>query len=250
MDNDEYFLFDIRRLAPDRESGSVYDELFEAQEFEHIESFYLWVMRLVNPRPGSTFLDVACGAGALVRLARKAGVCAAGVDISEVGARVACSRVEGAVAVGAGERLPFASASFDYVTNMGSLEHFFSPLLGVKEMARVLKPGGKAFILVPNTFSLLSNIWLAFRTGRTSVDEQPIQRYGARADWEALIRAGGLVVKKTWKYERSWPRVLSDWHYYLKRPKELLRLFAAPFVPLNLAFCFMFACEHTEGGVC
>jgi SAM-dependent methyltransferase len=244
MAGNEYFLFDIRRVAAERGSGSVYNDLYEAQDFEHIESFYRWAMQLINPRPGNTFLDVACGTGALVHLAKRAGLHAIGVDISEVAVRIASNRVERAITVGAGEYLPFASASFDYVTNMGSLEHFVEPLLGVREMMRVLKPGGRAFILVPNTFSLLTNIWIAFRTGRTVVDEQPIQRYGARADWEALIQAGGLAVKKTLKYERSWARSLSDWHYYLKRPKELLRLLVAPFVPLNLAFCFLFVCER------
>lgn len=244
MDDNEYFLFDIRRIASDRDCGSAYNGLYEVQDMEHIESFYRWLMRLMRPRPDSTLLDVACGAGAVVRLATEAGLHAVGVDISEVAARIARSRAESMIVVGAGEHLPFANASFDYVTNMGSLEHFIEPLLGVKEMTRVLKPGGKAFILVPNTFSLLTNIWVAFRTGRTAVDKQPIQRYGARADWEALIRAGGLAVKRTLKYERSWPCVLSDWQYYLKRPKELLRLVGAPFVPLNLAFCFLFICDR------
>jgi hypothetical protein len=91
---------------------------------------------------------------------------------------------------------------------------------------------------------LLTNIWTAFRTGRISVDGQPIQRYGARADWTALIQAGGLTVRKILKYERTWPRILSDWHYYFSRPKELLHLLAAPFVPLNLAFCFLYICER------
>jgi len=202
-------------------------------------------MQLVRPQSGSTLLDVACGAGALVRFAKEAGLHPVGIDISVAAARIARNRVSGAIAVGAGECLPFASASFDYVTNLGSLEHFIEPLLGVKEMTRVLKPGGKAFILVPNTFSLLTNIWIAFRTGRTVVDEQPIQRYGARADWEALIQAGGLKVKRVLKYERSWPRMFCDWFYYLKQPKELLRLLVAPFIPLNLAFCFLFVCERS-----
>lgn len=244
MGDSEYFLFDIRRETADQGSGDAYDDLFKAQDFEHIQSFYLWVMRLIHPQSGSTFLDVACGAGALVRLAKEAGLRAVGIDISEVAVCVASERVEGAFAVGAGECLPFTGASFDYVTNMGSLEHFVDPLTGLKEMARVLKPDGRAFILVPNTFSLLTNIWMAFRTGRTAVDEQPIQRYGARADWEALIRAGGLVVRETLKYERSWPCSSSDWRYYLKRPKDLLRLLLTPFVPLNLAFCFVFICER------
>lgn len=114
-------------------------------------------------------------------------------------------------------------------------------------MARVLKPGGRAYILVPNTFSLLTNVWEAFRHGRTAVDDQPIQRYGARADWSTLLEDNGLRVLRTLKYERPWPYHRPDWNYYLRKPKELARLVAGPLVPLNLAFCFLFVCERPQG---
>jgi SAM-dependent methyltransferase len=221
MDNSEYFLFDIRRLTAGGKSRNLYDSLYQERDLEQIQSFYLWLMDRMYA----------------------AGMQAQGLDISEIVARTAFSRARGMITVGAGEDLPFADASFDIVTNIGSLEHFTDPLAGTVEMARVLKRTGRAFILVPNTFSLLNNVWTAFRTGRTAVDEQPIQRYGARADWVALIRAGGLAVRQTIKYERAWPRLARDWHYYLSRPKELLRLLATPFVPLNLAWCFLFVCE-------
>jgi len=243
MDNSEYFLFDIRRLTAGGKSRNLYDSLYQERDLEQIQSFYLWLMdRMYLPKSGR-LLDVSCGAGELVRLATAAGMQAQGLDISEIVARTAFSRARGMITVGAGEDLPFADASFDIVTNIGSLEHFTDPLAGTVEIARVLKRTGRAFILVPNTFSLLNNVWTAFRTGRTAVDEQPIQRYGARADWVALIRAGGLAVRQTIKYERAWPRLARDWHYYLSRPKELLRLLATPFVPLNLAWCFLFVCE-------
>ncbi len=154
---------------------------------------------------------------------------------------------EGQIAVSAGEALPFQSDLFDVVTNIGSLEHFLDPAVGAREMARVLHPGGRAYILVPNTFSLLTNVWEAFRHGHTSVDDQPIQRYGARADWVRLLENDGLQVTRTIKYERPWPYHRPDWGYYLRRPKEFIRLIAGPFVPLNLAFCFFFECRKISG---
>ena len=115
-------------------------------------------------------------------------------------------------------------------------------------MARVLRPGGRAYVLVPNTFSLLANVWTAFRTGRTSADAQPIQRYGARHDWTRLLEMNGLLVRKTFKYERARPRSWADLRHYFRRPKELLRMLATPFVPLNLAWCFLFVCERRSIG--
>jgi SAM-dependent methyltransferase len=241
------FLLEIRRVAPEKSSAQAYDALYSEHGLSQIESFYLWLMdRLALPSAGA-LLDVSCGAGEVVRLAGQRGLRATGVDISLAAARAA-QRNAGPgdrVAVGAGEHLPFPDASFDFVTSIGSLEHYVDPVQGVREMARVLRPGGRAYVLVPNTFSLLTNVWIAFRTGRISVDDQPIQRYGARADWEHLLRENGLGAQRVAKYERAWPRNAADRRYYLKRPKEMVRVLAAPFIPLNLAFCFLFTCERT-----
>ncbi|HKZ87477.1 MAG TPA: methyltransferase domain-containing protein [Anaerolineae bacterium] len=249
MNDEGPFFLDIRRVAAEDGSGRAYNALYEEESLSQIESFYLWLMDRLHLPASGTLLDVSCGAGEVVRLAMKRGLKAIGVDISEVVAREAYrnSGRQASVAVSAGEHLPFPDTSFDFVTNIGSLEHFVDPALGVREMARVLRPGGKAFMLVPNTFSLLTNIWVAFRTGRTSVDHQPIQRYGARADWVRLLQSNGLTVRHTAKYERAWPRLADDRRYYLRRPKEMLRLLVAPFVPINLAFCFLFTCERSPG---
>jgi hypothetical protein len=61
-------------------------------------------------------------------------------------------------------------------------------------------------------------------------------------DWANLLEANGLTIVKTLKYERAWPQNLSDWGFYFHHPKQLLRLLASPFIPLNLAFCFIFVC--------
>ena len=47
-------------------------------------------------------------------------------------------------------RLCIASGTFDYVCSSHLIEHFERPEGHVSEMARVLKPGGKALILTPN----------------------------------------------------------------------------------------------------
>jgi hypothetical protein len=107
-----------------------------------------------------------------------------------------------------------------------------------------LRPDGLALFLVPNTFALLTNIWYAFRRGRTVIDPyQPIQRYGARYEWQELLEANGLVVERTLKFERVLPRTWKDLIAYLRRPKQVIRLLLTPFIPLNLAFSFIFICR-------
>jgi SAM-dependent methyltransferase len=46
--------------------------------------------------------------------------------------------------------MPYAAGSFDAVYSMGTIEHFDESDLAVREMARVLKPGGVAVVGVPN----------------------------------------------------------------------------------------------------
>src|SRR5262249_11840460 len=46
--------------------------------------------------------------------------------------------------------LPFQTDAFDLVYSMGTIEHFADSEIAVREIARVLKPGGTAIIGVPN----------------------------------------------------------------------------------------------------
>lgn len=240
------FLFEIRVNEADQDSRQGYDSLYSETSLSQIRSYYLWLMKMFHLPAQGRYLDLACGAGELVRLAGQRGLQAVGVDISETVARRALPglRPYGALAVSEGERLPFGDGSFDFISNSGSLEHFNDPAQGVREMSRLLKPGGRAFVLVPNTFSLLTTIWEAYTKGVTSADRQPIQRYGARQDWALLLEQNGLHVLRTIRYERPWPYYLPDWGYYLRRPKELARMLLSPIIPLNLSFCFLFICER------
>ena len=69
---------------------------------------------------------------------------------------------------------------------------------------------------------------------------QSHQIYGYRKVWQDLLEAGGLTITRTVKYERVWPRSLADVRWYLKHPKDLIRLLLGPFVPLNWANYFVY----------
>lgn len=245
--------FDVRfeiRLAPEGAGWTreAYDAIYQDHGIRLLDSFYRWLLRLLDPVPGRRLLDVACGEGVLPNVARaRFGLDAYGSDLSLAGLRIAGAEGAAAFVASSGEGLPFADASFDYVTCIGSLEHFLDMEAGVREMARVLHPGGTAMILVPNTYSLTSNVYNALRHGRSSVDYQPLQRYLARAEWAALIEANGLRVERTVKYERTAPESLDEVAWYLGHWRELVRLAAAPLIPTNLATCFVYLCRRAEG---
>jgi SAM-dependent methyltransferase len=227
-----------------------YDRIFQVRgsELRHRDSFYRWILKQLQPSRGSQLLDIACGEGVLVRLAAQHyALHAVGTDISIAGLKIAAEDGSPRLAASSAELLPFAENSFDYVTCIGSLEHFHDPLAGVAEMARVLKPGGIACILVPNTYSLFNNIYNAFKYGRSTIDSQPLQRYAARLEWELLLHDGGLDVVRYFKWDREWPSSLSDTFWMLRHWREAIKALAAPFVPLNLAHHIGFLCRPSKG---
>jgi SAM-dependent methyltransferase len=207
-----------------------------------------WLLGLIRPRPGSALLDVACGDGTLLTVARSVGVDCYGIDISDRAVGLARRTLgRGVVVTGDGAAIPCPDDAFDYVTNVGSLEHYVDMERGVREMARVLKPGGLACILLPNAFGLTWSVWHAWRTGELADDgRQPIQRFGTWRAWQELLTNNGLHVQRTVGYEQNWPRTAAERCFYLAHPREFLWLLLSPLIPLNLARCFVFLCTPSR----
>jgi SAM-dependent methyltransferase len=237
-------------VSSTRELQGAYNQLHQHPDtwLLHRCSLARWLLNLIHPRPGSSLLDVACGDGTLIAAARAVGLTCYGIDLSDQAVRLAHQALgETRVATGDGETLPFPDDTFDYVTNIGSLEHFLNMACGVREMARVLKSGGLACILLPNAFGLTWSVWQAWRTGDLADDgHQPLQRFATRAAWQALLETNGLQVRRLVGYEQTWPRSTAERRFYLSRPKEFILLLLSPLIPTNLARFFVFLCTSTQ----
>jgi SAM-dependent methyltransferase len=209
------------------------------------DAFYLWTLKKLAPAPGSNLLDVACGEGHLVRFARQRGIQAFGADFSPRAIMLARRLVgSGVVAIADGESLPYPDASFDYLANLGSLEHFLDPAQGILEIRRVLRPGGRAAVLLPNSFYLADIVWHVWRTGYGVSHHQPVERFAAFREWWDFLEAGHLKVQSAFKYNFRFPATGTDWIAYVRRPRRLLYLMSAPFMPFNLSYGFLFICTR------
>ena len=99
---------------------------------------------------GKTLLDVGCGGGILAEAFARLGMRITGIDPSASSVETARRHAGGQglsidYSVGAGESLPFADASFDYVSCCDVLEHVQDVNAVLTEVDRVLKPGGIFF---------------------------------------------------------------------------------------------------------
>jgi 2-polyprenyl-3-methyl-5-hydroxy-6-metoxy-1,4-benzoquinol methylase len=104
-------------------------------------------------------LDAGCGTGNetahLLRQAPRLRI--HGVDLSGAALAIAASRPETGKATfccSALECLPFPDAAFDYISSHEVVEHVEDPAVVLRELYRVVKPGGVCVIATPNGASL------------------------------------------------------------------------------------------------
>lgn len=111
------------------------------------------LVRLARLQPGEQALDVCCGTGDLAFALAQAGAAVTGLDFNQSMLAVAAARQARTKAVnpvfvpGDAQKLPFADQSFDVVTVGYGLRNLASWQLGLAEMMRVARPGGRLLIL-------------------------------------------------------------------------------------------------------
>lgn len=119
-----------------------------ARYSENDASFLNWVLALLEPAPGQLVLDAGCGPGVYHPLLAARGARVVGVDLFAGMAREARRQVvEGRLAVliaqAAVESLPLTDAACDRVMANHMLYHVPDQVAALRELRRVLKPGGR-----------------------------------------------------------------------------------------------------------
>ncbi len=184
---------------------------FEAWRYKrlHSEDFQAeaiaQVTTIAGPITGRSLLDLGCGMGGFVVAAAQAGANVTALDYNAAYCLITAVRCDQhslgvPVVCGAGEALPVPDAAFDIVVAWDVIEHVQQPGNMLAEIARVLRPGGAAFMTAINRF--------AFRDPHYHL---PLINYLPRSGAELLIDLRGRSKYETAFHDRQ---RLAEMHYF------------------------------------
>ena len=166
--------------------GAITEELEQRQ-----------VMDMMGELSGRRVLDAGCGDGALVRAAASRGADVTGIDTDPAMLAVARSRAAQAglhatFMEGPVERLPFPNASFDVVVSITVLCFVADAAGAVREMVRVLRPGGRLVLGELGRW----NVWAMRRRVRGWLGSATWKaaRFRTASELRALAKGAGLSV--------------------------------------------------------
>jgi ubiquinone/menaquinone biosynthesis C-methylase UbiE len=202
----------------------------KANSPDRISNHYRRLARRFQPWRGKRLLDIGCGTGAWLTAATQLGAESAGIDISRVAIDACRRRLPHAeLHCGPAERLPFADRQFDFISCLGSLEHFISPETALREMVRVAKSDSTLLILVPNAGFVLRRLGLYSGTQQAELREE----VRSLQEWQKMFGSAGLEVVRRWRdlHVLSWSWIFRGaWYVW---PLRSVQALALPLWPLS-----------------
>lgn len=196
------------------------DTSYRAQESALRATFKRFLRNLVKSNlAGGELLEVGCGYGYLLDLARPLFSSRTGTEFSFEAAAIA--RATGAdVVVGGVEQLP-VEAKFDCVLATQVIEHIYDPLPFVKELVSHTKPGGRIVLATPDIGGALRKI-LGLRWPSFKVPEHVM--YYDFDTLGLLLRQAGLEDVRRIPYSHAFPFSLIGSKFGFPLPSSLGRL--------------------------
>jgi ubiquinone/menaquinone biosynthesis C-methylase UbiE len=223
-----------------------YNRIYSSTGLRANSAYYRWLIRLLKPKPVCSLLDVSCGEGIFLRefAKRIKNSRLFGLDISAKAIEKASGNSPlSRVVIADGQNIPFRVGSFDYVTCLGSLEHYLNPQKGMQELLRTGKKDAYFCIVLPNSVSIdfLLNL---IKNGAKPVDEfQIIEKTATRKEWEDMLKSNGFEIIKVYG-SNLWPELFQEGTLKIKSiTKYIRRKLIKIFCPVNLAREFVFICR-------
>lgn len=143
-------------------------------------------------RPGHRVLDLGCGPGDGAAFVAERGADAVGLDYSPgmLAAARHVGALRGRLLRGDAGKLPFADRSFDKVLCTNSFHHYPAHVAALREIHRVLKPGGQLGLVDPRKDHLFG--WFAIDLVENAVFGLEEVRIFSVAQWHRMLGEVGF----------------------------------------------------------
>lgn len=148
----------------------AYQEINHANPTRHNPELHRIVINIMKTLPTGTVLDIPSGPGYLVRDLEKEGFSGIAAEIDE---GLYCFDDVQYKKVDMSGIFPFNDNCFDYVVSIEGIEHIENQFSFLREISRILKPGGRLILTTPNVLSLESRLEF-FLSGFHSLAPKPI----------------------------------------------------------------------------
>ena len=186
-----------------------------------------WIERQI---PRGRILEVGCAGGFFLKAAAERGWSPVGVEIAASAAQFARERMGLDVRTGTLDDVHLPAGGFDAVYLGDVLEHLPAPLAALREVNRLLRPGGVVMIAGPVTLNSLDRRLglLAYRAlGRTKILHQPpyhLTEFTPRTLAGAVTRAGSRAprIRRVWRNPRRRSRFEHALKFLLDGPNWLV----------------------------
>jgi SAM-dependent methyltransferase len=214
-------------LQPDQQPGrwgdhvAVYEQVFEPLS----SAFASRALERLDLRPGERLIDVAAGTGAAALMAAGRGADVVAIDASPaMAARIAVRANDAAIAdrvhasVMDGMALDLPDASFDAAISVFGVILFPDSAAGIREIVRVLKPGGRAAVVTwteTERYELAARLLAAIaaiRGPQAPPISLPAQlRYREAPVFRSLLVEARLKVNAIVRMEEQWRLPSARW---------------------------------------
>lgn len=187
---------DFDNKAANAQKWSRRAATYDDKRHDYFRLMQKWLIALAGIRPPVNFLDLGCGTGWAVcyvaEMAHGEGNFI-GIDISEGMIERSRSNADGLPNVrfyqASSDDLPLEADYFDTIICTNSFHHYPRPEAALGEAKRVLKPGGRIYILDVTA----DDFFIRWVDGRVRVNEEEHVKFYGSKEYAGMFASAGLI---------------------------------------------------------